>query len=87
MGLDHHLLLPNPAVPNPLFCAEASTQLLTALAASQPVDASAFEALLAALSTAGRAEETTEWFRRLGACGIEPGALSAPWFHGIPWGV
>lgn len=51
----------------------ASTQLLNALAASEDVDGRAFEALLAALSTAGRAEEASEWFRRMIACGIEPG--------------
>eukprot|EP00435_Cladocopium_sp_Y103_P005332 s629_g1.t1 len=51
----------------------ASTQLLEALAAEQRVEKCAFEALLAALSTAGRAEETSEWFRRMIACGIDPG--------------
>ncbi|CAJ1425404.1 unnamed protein product [Effrenium voratum] len=52
---------------------EASAQLLEALAQGRLVQAPAFEALLAALAAGGRAEEASEWFQRMLACGIQPG--------------
>ncbi|CAE7564582.1 unnamed protein product [Symbiodinium natans] len=52
---------------------QAAQILLEELAASRAIEPSAFDTLIAAFATQGCAEEATEWFHRMAACGCKQG--------------